>query len=92
MPCRVELESILTPPCRRLGLPCRLAISARPRQARQYSCEADEQSGAIRCGASGAKGGDQGECGSAKTRRTQSRISVSLISSARRDVCVPQDI
>src|SRR3984893_2938608 len=36
MPCRVELESILTPPCRRLGLPCRLAISARPRQAKQY--------------------------------------------------------
>jgi hypothetical protein len=30
------------------------------------SCEAGEQSGAIRCGASGAKGGDQGECGSAK--------------------------
>jgi hypothetical protein len=43
MPCRVELESIPTPSCRRLGLPkdnrarpCRLAISARPRQARQY--------------------------------------------------------
>jgi hypothetical protein len=33
---------------------------------RHSSCEADEQSGAIRCGASGAKGGDQGECGSAE--------------------------
>ena len=28
---------------------------------RHSSCEADEQSGAIRCGAGGAKGGDQGE-------------------------------
>ena len=28
--------------------------------------EADEQSGAIRCGAGGAKGGGQGECGPAK--------------------------
>ena len=28
--------------------------------------EADEQGGAIRCGAGGAKGGDQGECGPAK--------------------------
>src|ERR1700737_2592383 len=33
---------------------------------RHSSCEAGEQSGAIRCGAGGAKGGDQGECGSAK--------------------------
>ena len=42
---------------------------------RHSSCEADEQSGAIRCGAirgganrcgvGGAKGGDQGECGPA---------------------------
>jgi hypothetical protein len=30
------------------------------------SWEADEQSGAICCGAGGAKGGDQGECGPAK--------------------------
>src|SRR5262249_14834439 len=30
------------------------------------SREADEQSGTIRCGAGGAKGGDQGECGPAK--------------------------
>lgn len=30
------------------------------------SCEAGEQGGAIRCGAGGAKGRDQGECGSAK--------------------------
>jgi hypothetical protein len=29
------------------------------------SWEADEQSGAICCGVSGAKGGDQGECGPA---------------------------
>src|SRR6202045_4920628 len=33
---------------------------------RHSSCEAGEQSGAIRCGAGGAKGGDQGECGSAQ--------------------------
>src|SRR5271169_1550584 len=33
---------------------------------RHSSCEADEQSGAIRCGAGGAKGGDQGECEPAK--------------------------
>jgi hypothetical protein len=30
------------------------------------SWEAGEQSGAICCGVSGAKGGDQGECGPAK--------------------------
>src|SRR5271157_2149415 len=30
------------------------------------SCEAGEQGGAIRCGVGGAKGRDQGECGSAK--------------------------
>src|SRR5262249_3986192 len=30
------------------------------------SCEAGEQRGAIRCGAGGAKGGGQGECGSAE--------------------------
>ena len=33
---------------------------------RPNSCEAGEQRGAIRCGAGGAKGGDQGECGPAK--------------------------
>ena len=32
---------------------------------RHSSCEADEQSGANRCGAGGAKGGDQGERGPA---------------------------
>ena len=32
---------------------------------RHSSWEADEQSGAIRRGVGGAKGGDQGECGSA---------------------------
>jgi hypothetical protein len=35
-------------------------------QLRHSSCEAGEQSGAIRCGASGAKGGDQGKCEPAK--------------------------
>ena len=33
---------------------------------RRSSCEADEQGGAIRCGAGGAKGGGRGECGPAK--------------------------
>ena len=33
---------------------------------RNSSCEAGEQSGAIRRGVGGAKGGDQGKCGSAK--------------------------
>ena len=33
---------------------------------RRSSCEAGEQSGAIRSGTGGAKGGDQGECGPAK--------------------------
>src|SRR6516162_682827 len=33
---------------------------------RHSSCEAGEQSGAIRCGAGGAKGGDQGKCEPAK--------------------------
>jgi len=33
---------------------------------RHSSCEADEQCGAIRCGAGGAKGGGQGKCGPAK--------------------------
>ena len=33
---------------------------------RLYSCEAGEQSGAIRRGVGGAKGGDQGECEPAK--------------------------
>src|SRR5713101_8605852 len=33
---------------------------------RHSSWEADEQGGAIRCGAGGAKGGGQGECGPAK--------------------------
>ncbi len=50
--------------------------SNRARLLRPDSCEADEQGGAIRCGAirggvnchgaGGAKGGDQGECGPAK--------------------------
>ena len=35
-------------------------------ELRHSSCEADEQGGAIRRGAGGAKGGDQGECGPAK--------------------------
>src|SRR5208283_565890 len=33
---------------------------------RHSSCEADEQGGAIRCGAGGAKGGGRGECEPAK--------------------------
>src|SRR6202051_432364 len=33
---------------------------------RHSSWEADEQGGAIRCGAGGAKGGGQGKCGPAK--------------------------
>ena len=33
---------------------------------RNSSCEAGEQSGAIRRGVGGAKGGDQGECGPTK--------------------------
>ena len=46
--------------------------------SRLYSCEADEQSGAIRCGAGGAKDGDQGERGPAKhAPRAQDRESVS---------------
>jgi hypothetical protein len=44
---------------------------------RHSSREADEQSGAIRRGVGGAKGGDQGECGPPSTCRTQCRISVS---------------
>src|SRR5207344_3444294 len=55
-----------------------VADNARAREVglRHSSCEADEQSGAlccgaihsraIRCGAGGAKGGDQEECGPAK--------------------------
>src|SRR5437868_13007508 len=55
-----------------------VADDARAREVglRHSSCEADEQGGAIRCGAicgvancrgaGGAKGGDQGECGPAK--------------------------
>src|ERR1700722_16182799 len=44
------------------------ADDARTREVglRHSSREADEQNGAIRCGAGGAKGGDQGECGPAK--------------------------
>src|ERR1700730_10039086 len=47
----------------------RIADDARAREVglrHHSSCEAGEQSGAIRCGAGGAKGGDQGECGLAK--------------------------
>ena len=45
-----------------------VADDARTREValRRSSCEADEQGGAIRCGAGGAKGGDRGECGPAK--------------------------
>src|SRR5437667_8982836 len=66
-----------------------VADDARAREVglRHSSCEADEQGGAIRCGAicggancrgaGGAKGGDQGECGPAKHAPAQSRASVS---------------
>src|SRR5215470_19044254 len=45
-----------------------VADDARTREVRlrHSSREADEQGGAIRCGAGGAKGGGQGECGPAK--------------------------
>src|SRR5882724_6301663 len=45
-----------------------VADDARAREVRprRSSCEADEQGGAIRCGAGGAKGGGRGECGSAQ--------------------------
>src|SRR6201981_4199451 len=45
-----------------------VADDARAREVglRHSSCEAGEQRGAIRCGASGAKDGGQGECGPAK--------------------------
>src|ERR1700733_1724158 len=39
---------------------------ARGVRLRHSSWEADEQGGAIRCGAGGAKGGGQGECAAAK--------------------------
>jgi hypothetical protein len=44
---------------------------------RHSSWETNEQGGAIRCGAGGAKGGGQGECEPQSTGRTQSRVSVS---------------
>ena len=47
------------------------------RLLRPDSWEADEQSGAIRRGAGGAKGRDRGECGQSSTRWTQIQISVS---------------
>src|SRR5271170_2592474 len=45
-----------------------VADDARTRgvRLRHSSCEADEQSGAICCGAGGAKGGGRGECEPAK--------------------------
>src|SRR6266536_5051668 len=45
-----------------------VADDARAREVglRHSSYEAGEQSGANRCGAGGAKGGDRGECGPAK--------------------------
>src|SRR4029453_18740709 len=41
-------------------------VRVREVRLRHISWEADEQSGAIRCGVGGAKGGGQGEYGSAK--------------------------
>jgi hypothetical protein len=63
--CNAVMRGIVVPPGSRARL-------------RHSSCEADKQSGAIRCGAirggdnrggvGGAKGGDQGECGPASAR------------------------
>jgi hypothetical protein len=67
--------------CRRSASGRRGAVAddARSREVRlcHSSWEADEQSGPDRSGAGGAKGGGQGECEPASTRRTQSRVSVS---------------
>src|SRR5215831_952019 len=52
-------------------------VRVREVRLRHISWEADEQSGAIRCGVGGAKGGGQGEYGSAKHYRAQDRESVS---------------
>src|SRR5450759_3449730 len=45
---------------------------------RHSSCEADEQGGAIRCGAGGAKGGGRGECEPAKHAPGTVRVSQAL--------------
>src|ERR1035438_6121030 len=47
---------------------------------RHSSCEADEQGGAICCGAGGAKGGGQGECGTAKHGPDTERAYLSFVS------------
>ena len=59
---------VATPPGSASGRRGAIADDARTREVGlcHSSCEADEQGGAIRCGAGGAKGGDQGECGPAK--------------------------
>src|SRR5260370_36264387 len=66
-----ELSCLTTghvPTCSASGRRGVVADDARAREVglRHSSCEAGEQSGATRCGAGGAKGGDQGECGPAK--------------------------
>jgi hypothetical protein len=53
-----------------------VADDARAREValRHSSCEADEQSGAIRCGSGGAKGGDQWEWGPATHAETAATV------------------
>src|SRR5882724_9802122 len=71
-----------------------VADDARSREVRlcHSSWEADEQSGPDRSGAGGAKGGGQGECEPASTRRTQSRVSVSQALERIRQIINPAQI
>src|SRR2546428_8138719 len=71
-----------------------VADDARAREVgrRHSSCEADEQGGAIRCGAGGAKGGGQGECEPAKHatgRSTGQGVSGAGAHTIRRESGVP---
>ena len=49
--------------CDETHVPTATCASRKLVRSSHSSWEADEQSGAIRCGVGGAKGGDQGECG-----------------------------
>src|SRR6266481_2922783 len=66
------------------------ADDERPREVgpSSSSCEAGEQGGAIRRGAGGAKGWDQGECEPAAHGRTQSRETVSQVLACIRQTAV----
>ena len=57
--------------------------SNRARLLRPDSWEADEQDGAIRCGAGGAKGGGRGECEPAQSRGTVSQALARIRQAAR---------